>query len=435
LKRVAFCTFGCRLNQYDTEAMRALLLEQGDWCAVPFDESADVYVVNTCSVTSTADAHARKMIRRIHGRSPEAQIVATGCYAQRAPEELADLPGVSLVLGAADRVRAPQEISQIVPGEIRMAVSPIAEATVFHEVAITEMMDRSRAFVKVQEGCNETCTFCIVPQTRGASRSRRPENVLAQVRDLVAAGYTEIILTGVHVGDFGLDLAERRRLLPPLIRDILAIDGLDRFRLSSIEPSTVTDELIELAASEEKFARHFHIPMQSGSDDVLARMQRRYTADAYAELVHGIAERVPDCGIGADVMAGFPGESEDDFRQTFDRLVELPLTYLHAFTYSARPGSAAEGFADDVPGDVRKRRTAALRKLSRDKSRAFRERLVGKVMPIVVEGMRRNGDARLGGLTENYVRVDLGPGSTDDNVVNARLLALSDEGLVGELVH
>jgi threonylcarbamoyladenosine tRNA methylthiotransferase MtaB len=434
VKRVAYCTFGCRLNQYDTETLRTLLEVVGEWRTVPFDEEADVYVVNTCSVTAKADARARNMIRRIHGERPGARIVATGCYAQRVPEELAALPGVSLVLGAADRERVAEEVARLEPGRVRMAVSPIAEAVRFHEVPITEMMDKSRAFVKVQEGCNESCTFCIIPQTRGRSRSRRPERVLDQVHALAESGYAEIVLTGVHVGDYGLDLAEERRLLPDLARRILQVPGLARLRVSSIEPSTVTDELIALMAGEEKFARHFHIPFQSGSDEILRGMNRRYAAGEYAELIHRIARRVPGCGIGTDVICGFPGETDDHFRETFDHLVALPIAYIHPFTYSVRPGSRAESMGDHVPGDVKKRRTRALKKLSGDKSRAFRERLVGRKVTVFAEQMRVAGEPHVGGLTDNYVRVDLGPGRAAETLLRARVTGVTDDGVVGERI-
>lgn len=435
MKRVAFCTFGCRLNQYDTETMRTLLEGEGGWRTVPWNEEADVYVVNTCSVTAKADARARQMIRRIHGERPDARIVATGCYAQRAPGELAELPGVDLLLGAADRARTVEEfaaIETLVPGEIRVSVSPINDASTFHEVPITEMMDRSRAFVKVQEGCDERCTFCIIPQTRGRSRSRDPRRVLEQVRELVASGYTEIVITGVHVGEFGLDLPDGRRQLTDLIADVLEVPGLQRFRLSSIQPNTVTDGMIDLMATHPRFARHFHLPLQSGSDDVLRRMKRPYTAAEFDDVVHRIAERVPDCGIGTDVISGFPGETDTDFQHTFDRIEALPFTYLHPFTYSERPGSEAATFGDAVPGDVRKRRTRALKKLAADKNRAFRERHVGREVEIFVEEMRRNGEPHLGGLTDNYLRVDLGPGSTDGTMVSAQVTGLTAEGLAGE---
>lgn len=436
MKRVAFCTFGCRLNQYDTETMRTLLEDEGEWRAVPWDDEADLYVVNTCSVTAKADARARNMIRRIHGARPAARIVATGCYAQRAPEDLAALPGVDLVLGAADRERVVDEFEGVYRLErraTRVAVSPISAARTFQEVPITEMMDRSRAFVKIQEGCNETCSFCIIPQTRGRSRSRRPEAVLDQVKGLIDGGYTEIVVTGVHVGEYGADLEEGRRLLPELIADILALSGLDRFRLSSIQPNTVSDDLIELMAAHDKFARHFHIPLQSGSDAVLERMRRPYAGSDWEDLIRRIAERVPECGIGTDVICGFPGETDADFQRTFDRLAELPVTYLHPFTYSERPGSDAAAFAHAVPGDVRKRRTRALKKLSADKNLEFRGRHVGREAEVFVEEMRRNGLPHLGGLTDNYLRVDLGPGSSDDTLITARLTGIGPEGMVGEL--
>ena len=238
-KRIAYHTFGCRLNQYDTEAIRTLVRDGCDFETVGSRDAADIHVVNTCSVTARADATARKAIRRINAEHPAAKIVVTGCYAQRAPAELAALPGVALVVGAADRSRVATLIEHLGDGPPVMAVSPIATAKSFLDVPITEMTEHSRAFVKVQEGCNESCTFCIVPQTRGASRSRTSESVLTQVRQLVAVGYVEVVLTGVHVGDYGLDLGERRRMLPELIERILEIEGVERFRLSSIEPASL----------------------------------------------------------------------------------------------------------------------------------------------------------------------------------------------------
>ncbi len=431
MQRVAFCTFGCRLNQYDTETMRTLLTEEGDWRAVPFDAEADIYVVNTCSVTAKADSRARNMIRRIRTERPEARIVATGCYAQRAPEDIAKIDGVSLILGASDREHVVQEFAKIVPGETRISVRPISEATTFHEVPITEMMDRTRAFVKIQEGCDAKCSFCIIPETRGRSRSRRPEKVLDQIRALLEGGYTENVLTGVHIGHFGRDLAEGRELLGELIEDVLAMPGLDRFRLSSIQPDTVTDEIIELCAQNEKFARHFHIPLQSGSDDVLRRMRRSYTTERFDDLIRRIADRVPDCGIGTDVICGFPGETDADFQATFDRIESLPITYLHPFTYSVRPGSEAESFGDMVDGQLRKRRTRALKRLSQDVNLAFRERHLGHVMPIVIEETRRSGEPHLGGLTDNYIRVDLGPGAAESTVEWARLETITEGGVGG----
>lgn len=434
MKRIAYCTFGCRLNQYDTETLRTLLERDGGWRTVSARDEAEIYVVNTCSVTSRADATSRKAIRRIHKAHPSARIVVTGCYAQRAPEELAGIPGVSLVVGAADRARIVELVDVPAGKRARVAVSPIEKANKFLDVPITEMMERSRAYVKVQEGCNEACSFCIVPQTRGRSRSRTPDSVLRQVRDLVARGYVEIVVTGVHVGDYGLDLPRGRHMLAELIGEILKVPGLERFRLSSIEPSSVTDELIDLMASEDKFARHFHIPFQSGSNDVLERMNRRYTVEAFAEIIRKIAERVPGCGIGADVICGFPGETEADFQQTFDRLVELPVTYLHPFTYSVRPGSAAEAFGDQVPADVKKRRAQSLKRLTRDKYRLFRERHVWATMDVLLESSGRADRGRVSGLTDNYLRVEVS-GNPGTRLEPVRITGLSEDGLVGERVE
>ena len=433
-ERVAFRTFGCRLNQYDTESIRTLLEASGRYeTAAGTDGAAvDVYVVNTCSVTARADASARKAVRRIHAEHPAAKIVVTGCYAQRAPEELAGLPGVSLVLGAADRGRVADELERVRPGEARVAVSPVSEARKFLEVPITEMLDRRRAFVKVQEGCNESCSFCIVPRTRGVSRSRDPGAVLEQVRRLVDGGYPEVVVTGVHAGDYGLDLGGGGfgggRPLVDLIERILAVPGLERFRLSSIEPASVSDELVSLMAGEEKFARHFHVPMQSANDAVLARMRRRYTADGFRRLVERIAARVPDCGIGTDVICGFPGETDAAFQDTFDALAQLPITYVHPFTYSPRPGSESADWKDDVAAEVKKRRVGALKRLSRDKNRAFCERHVGRVAGVLPEGPDRPG------WTDNYIRVEVGaagPGPPAGGVIPVTLETLTPDGMRG----
>ncbi len=431
MKRVAFLTFGCRLNQYDTETLRTLLEGDGGYRTVSPRDGAEVFVVNTCSVTARADATARKAIRRIHRQHPLAEIVVTGCYAQRAPKELAALEGVSVVVGAKDRADIVELVSSPKSAETRIAVSPVNQAVKFLEVPITEMMERSRAYVKVQEGCNESCSFCIVPQTRGRSRSRAPQRVLDQVRGMVQSGYVEIVLTGVHVGDYGLDLTDGRRMLAGLIAEILTVPGLERFRLSSIEPASVSDEIIELMAGEEKFARHFHIPLQSGSNAVLERMKRRYRVEYFADLIANIAQRVPGCGIGSDVICGFPGETEADFQATFDRLVELPITYLHPFSYSARPGSEAEAFADQLPAEVKKRRVQSLKRLARDKNRAFRDSHLGETLQVLFEGAGTDNGSGASGLSDNYLRVEA-EGEASNRVETVRITGASEDGLQAE---
>jgi threonylcarbamoyladenosine tRNA methylthiotransferase MtaB len=433
MKTVAFRTFGCRLNQYDSETIRTLLEDSGRFQTVREGERPEVFVVNTCTVTARADATARKAIRRIHSEHPDARIVVTGCYAQRSPLELAELPGVSLVVGAADRARVASKMDRMgPPGEVEVAVSPVTEARTFIDVPITEMMDHSRAFIKVQEGCNEACSFCIVPQTRGRSRSRGMDSVLSQARTLVQQGYLELVVTGVHAGDYGLDLPGARRQLAPLLAGLLEIDGLQRLRLSSIEPASVSDEIIDLMATQSRFARHFHIPFQSASDAVLGRMRRRYRYADFERLVHDINERVPGCGIGCDVICGFPGESDADFQATFDALERLPVSYVHPFSFSVRPGSEAEAFDDDVSPAEKKRRVGALKRLMAEKHRRFCAAHVGLEMQVLLEQGRRGGAPRIGGWTDNYLRVDLGEGECAAEMARVWITGTDRAGLVGE---
>jgi len=433
VKRVAFSTLGCKLNQADTESLRTLLEREGGWTSVACEEDADLVVVNTCTVTSTADARSRQTIRRVHARNPHAKIVAAGCYTQRAPSELAKLPGVVLLIGAADRARIAPLADDAMAGALRLEVSPISEAATFLDVPVAEMSKNTRAFVTVQEGCSETCTFCIVPKTRGTSRSRNTASVVAQVQVLLEGGVREIVLTGVHLGDYGLDLAGRR-LLPELLQEIVELPGLKRVRLSSIEPSTVTPELLDLAARDRRIARHFHIPMQSGSEDVLRAMQRRCPAAQFAELAREIDRRIPHCAIGTDVLCGFPAETEEQFQVTFDLLQDLPLTYLHAFSYSVRPGSGAEHWGDPVPGDVKKRRAGALRRLSDDQNRKFHESQIGEIVEVLLENTRRNEAPFLAGHTDNYLKVEIGPGERSAPLVRARITGLVPCGCSAEML-
>jgi len=433
MKKVAFCTFGCRLNQYDTESIRTLMEEEGGWQTVSFRERADVYVVNTCSVTSRADATARKAIRRLNNGHPDARIVVTGCYAQRAPEDIAALPGVNLILGAANRGDIVKQVELAEPGRTRMAVAPIEDATKFLDVPITEMMEHSRAFVKIQEGCNESCTFCIIPQTRGRSRSRTLKSVVSQARQLVDNGYVEIVLTGVHAGEYGMDLTNGKALLGELKNRLLEIQDLQRLRLSSIEPSTISDEIIGIVSREHRVARHFHIPFQSGSNDVLSKMRRRYQSEDFVALVDRISRAIPDCGIGTDVICGFPGESDAQFQETFECLDKLPITYIHPFSYSVRPGSAAELWGDPVDGDTKKRRVRALKRLSGEKNLAFREKHVGRELEVLLETSRRGSTNHVSGWTDNYLRVDLGPRNyVPSGLERIKIRGLGEQGLVGE---
>nr|VFK53112.1 MAG: threonylcarbamoyladenosine tRNA methylthiotransferase MtaB [Candidatus Kentron sp. TC] len=453
INRVAFCTFGCRINQYDTETVRTLLEESGRFRAVAMHRAADVYVVNTCSVTAQADASARKAIRRIRSEQPMAKIIVTGCYAQRAPDRIAELPGVALVLGVPDRTRIVAEIERCLAtiprdgesngnGTRKIAVSRVSTARAFPEIPITRMMERSRAVVKIQDGCNGACSFCIIPQTRGRSRSRRPQRVIEQITRLVDNGYREIVLAGVHLGDYGFDL-DRKPTLPDLIHRILAIPDLVRFRLSSIGPTAISEEIIRLMATEDKFARHFHIPLQSGSDPILARMNRDYRAAQFERLLRDITDAVPDCGIGTDIICGFPGETDARFQETVARISDLPLTYLHPFTYSARPGSPAQSYPEQIPSEQRKSRTRILKQLSRVKNRAFRQRYPGRIARVLLESQGKKSiknpgenNGQMGttyfGWTDNYLRVTAqGAPTGTDGLETVRVTDIDDDGLSG----
>ena len=430
-KRIAYCTFGCRLNQYDTEAIRTLVSDGCDFETVGARETADVYVVNTCSVTARADATARKAIRRINTDHPAAKIVVTGCYAQRAPGEIAALPGVALVVGAADRSRIATLIDHLDDGPPVVAVSPIAAAKSFLDVPITEMTEHSRAFVKVQEGCDEACTFCIVPQTRGASRAGHPESVLAQVRQLAAAGYVEVVLTGVHIGDYGLDLSRTQANAARADRKHSRYRGGQAVsaELNRTGVRQRRDHHPDGRVAQVRAALPHPLPERKrfGSrPDEAAVSGRRVFGPHCADQ-----RAYPRLRIGADVICGFPGESDGDFLRTFESVETLPITYLHVFTYSARPGSEAEHFSDQVPPEVRKRRTRALKRLAAEKQRRFAHRHVGRIMEVLLEPARRGGTPRVGGWTDNYLRVDLGEGEAETRLESVEITGLGEDGLIG----
>ncbi len=434
MRRVAFATLGCKLNQAESGAIRSLLETSGGWCTVGEDDDADLVYVNTCTVTSQADAKGRQTIRRLAARHPRAALVAGGCYVQRAPGELAAIPGVRVLVGAADRERIVELAAGAVNGEVRHAISPIERARTFLEAPPSNALNRTRGFVRVQEGCGESCAFCVVPKTRGVSRSRSASGVLGEARALAAAGAREIVLTGANLGEWGADTFGRRALAD-LLREIVEIPGLLRVRLSSIDPDCVTPELLDLFASDRRIARHFHLPIQSGSEAVLAGMKRRASVRAFADLVREIDRRIPGSGIGSDVLAGFPGETDLEFERTFDLMTALPITYLHVFSYSVRPGSAAEALGDPVPADAKRRRTAALRRLSDEKGSAFAHRQVGRMATVLLERGERGGERHRTGYADNYLRVELGAGWAAGDVVRVRLLEATANGCRGELLE
>ena len=435
MSTVALATLGCRLNQVDSQELAASLARRG-LRTVGFDEPADVVVVNTCTVTGRAEVSDRQMIRRARRQHPRARIVVTGCWAQTDPGSVAAVPGVDAVVGNADKARLPDIVVSLLSGERpldpRIEVSDIGAVRRLAATGpVAPMPGRSRAFLKAQEGCQHRCAFCIVPLARGVSRSLPAGLVIAQARALIEAGHPEIVLTGVDLGHYGADL-EPRTSLAALVRALGSLPGLEWLRLSSVLPAYFTRELLDAVTTSAVVAPHLHIPLQSGSDRVLRRMRRPYNVAMYRALIERLAAGIPNLGLGADVIVGFPGETDVDFDETV-RLVEtLPFSYLHVFGYSDRQGTEAAGLCDRVPVSVVAQRSRVLRGMAEAKSRAFRRRLVGRVEPVLVLEARDRATGHLVGLTGNYVEVTFeGPDALMRTIAPVRVTAADAAGARG----
>ena len=405
-------TLGCKLNFAETSSFGRNFTERG-YKVVDFNEQSDVVVVNTCSVTENADRDCRKIVRKALRRSPDAYVIVVGCYAQLRPEEIASIDGVDLVLGADEKFRMFEFAGDFSKERIpKIHVGDIEEATNYSPAFSDDSTGRTRAFLKVQDGCDYNCSFCTIPLARGASRSAPVDATIENARTLIAEGYKEIVLSGVNVGDYGTKIGTS---LHELLLGLLALEGDFRLRISSIEPNLLTDEIIDLARGDSRLCRHFHIPLQSGSPEVLRNMRRRYTRDLYRERIERIAETMPDCAIGIDVIVGFPGETDRHFEETYQFLNELPFTYLHVFSYSERPDTHALSFGETVDPQVRSTRSKMLRTLSEKKRRAFYERHIGDIRPMLLEG-NYDGDKQIG-FTDNYIKVGIPKRDFDENTL------------------
>jgi threonylcarbamoyladenosine tRNA methylthiotransferase MtaB len=432
--RVAFATLGCRLNQVDSQQLQAALEARG-FSTVPFGAAADVVVVNTCTVTARAEVSDRQAIRRARRANPDARVVVTGCWAQTSAGDVARQPGVDLVVGNADKPRLPallDDLLQTSRGPTRVEVGDLAMARVADVDLPARVPGRSRAFVKVQDGCQHRCAFCIVPRARGASRSLEPARVIDQVARLVEGGHPEITLTGIDLGHYGADLVPRTSLAP-LLRALVEIRGLRWLRLSSMLPAYFTDELFEVLTAAPAIAPHFHVPLQSGSDRVLRAMRRPYSVRMYRAIVERLATAVPVLGLGADVIAGFPGETDDDARATEALIEALPFTYLHVFPYSDRTGTEAATRPGHVDRLTIARRAARLRALGAAKALAFRRGLAGRTEDVLVLETRDRATAALVGLTGHYVEVPFdGPDALMRRVARVRIGSAGRAALVDE---
>lgn len=403
-KAVSFCTVGCRLNQFETNDLERQFTERG-WRVVPFGSPADACVVNTCTVTARSDSRCRQALRRARRTSPGAAVVAVGCYAQAQAGRLAEMPEVDLVLGNREKGALFEHLDgdgRPRGGRVGVVATDGGARTPF--VPIRAFSGHTRAFVKIQDGCDAACSYCIVPRARGPNRSLPEEAVIAQIETLVQAGYREIVLSGVHLGSWGRDL-DGPRTLAALLERTQSVAGLERLRLSSIEPTEFTPELLAVLAAAPRICPHFHVPLQSGSACVLRAMRRPYGPERFAAVVGRLAAARPAAGIGADVIAGFPGESEEHHEETAALIRSLPLTYLHVFPFSRRPGTPAADLPGHLPREERERRAEELRRLGREKAEAFRARHVGTTVRVLVERQPQRGTGLACGLTDNYLRV------------------------------
>ena len=409
-RSVAFHTLGCKLNFSETSTLSRMLEVEG-FEKKNFDDFADVYVINTCSVTDNADKECRQIVRRIQRKAPESLVVITGCYAQLKPKEIAEIPGVDLVLGAAEKFNIAQHLNELSKGDsAKICSCDIEDVTGF--TSSFSANDRTRTFLKVQDGCDYNCSFCTIPMARGKSRSDSIENVLQNARAIASKGVKEIVLTGVNLGDFGkgpdgagvtIGINQREESFYELIQELDKIEGIERYRISSIEPNLLTPEIIEFVANSKKFMPHFHIPLQSGSNEILKLMRRRYKRELYAERVAMIKQFMPHCAIGVDVIVGFPGETDEHFKETFDFLHSLDVSYLHVFTYSERANTHALDIKPVVPINIRNERNKTLRNLSFMKLQYFTQQFAGQTRKVLFEAFDKQG--MMEGYTDNYLRI------------------------------
>ena len=407
MKKVAFYTLGCKLNYAETSTI-SRMFEQRGYQKVEFNQRPDIFIINTCSVTENADKKCRKIVREAQAINPDGYVAIIGCYAQLKPREIAEIPGVDAVLGAAEKFRLIDLLDGFVktpnPQQGRVFASPIEEAVDYH--VSYSLNDRTRTFLKVQDGCDYPCSYCTIPLARGKSRSDTVENVLKAAREIAERGVKEIVLTGVNIGDFSSSTSEvggKKQQFYDLVKALDHVEGIERFRISSIEPNLLTDEIIAFVAQSKRFVPHFHVPLQSGSNKILALMRRRYRRELYAERVQKIKELMPHACIGVDVIVGHAGETQEDFLETYQFLNNLDISYLHVFTYSERPNTLALTIKPTVPMSQRAERSKMLHILSDKKRRAFYDSQLGSTQTVLFEDDVQNGQMQ--GFTENYVRV------------------------------
>jgi threonylcarbamoyladenosine tRNA methylthiotransferase MtaB len=424
--RIAFATLGCKINQFETDALQQDLESKGN-TIVPFHVEADVYVINTCSVTAKSDYQCRQAIRSAIRRNDSAKIVVTGCYAETRPNEIRDIPGVDLVIGNRDKASIADHIMSEAPA-VQDQNKPLPDA-----MSLTSVRSRTRGFLKIQDGCDNRCSYCIVPQARGRSRSVLPPDVLNGFERLVTSGYAEVVLTGIHIGTYGSDLGTGTTLTE-MLRKLLSARGKTRIRLSSIEPKEITEDIVGFLGNG--LCRHLHIPLQSGDDTILTSMRRHYTSGFYLSLLEKISMQVPGVALGADIMVGFPGEGEKEFQNTLSLVERSPLTHVHVFSYSPRPGTPAAELTGQVPEKIKKERNEEMRNLGIKKNLLFRQQNIGAELFAVVEDKRDASSGLYTGLTDNYIRVQVADLKKEDigRVVRVSITEATDRAIYANVL-
>ena len=432
MKRVAFYTLGCKVNQYETEAMLELFEKEG-YEKAETEDYADVYVINTCTVTHMSDRKSRQYIRRMKKKNPDAIIAVVGCYSQVSPEEILSIDEVNLVMGTNDRKKIVEEVKKIDASRKVSTVDDIMKVKAFEEIEINKTNGKTRAFLKIQDGCDRYCSYCIIPYARGRVRSRDLESIVKEVENLASNGYKEVVLTGIHVASYGKDIKDSDIKLLDVIKQINDIEGIERIRLSSVEPILFTDEFVEAVSTMDKVCPHYHLSLQSGCDETLKRMKRRYTTEEYKTIVDRLRAAIPNVSITTDVIVGFPGETNEEFDKTYEFLKDIELTHMHIFKYSPRKGTPAATMENQVDPSTKHERSEKLLQLNEENFKKFGQKMLDKEFNVLFE--QKVGDNKFEGLTENYVKVIVeSDKDLSEQILKVKITDVKNEFLEGILV-
>ena len=432
MKKVAFYTLGCKVNQYETEAMLELFEKEG-YEKAETEDYADVYVINTCTVTHMSDRKPRQYIRRMKKKNPDAIIAVVGCYSQVSPEEILSIDEVNLVMGTNDRKKIVEEVKKIDASRKVSTVDDIMKVKAFEEIEINKTNGKTRAFMKIQDGCDRYCSYCIIPYARGRVRSRDLESIVKEVENLASNGYKEVVLTGIHVASYGKDIKDSDIKLLDVIKQINDIEGIERIRLSSVEPILFTDEFVEAVSTMDKVCPHYHLSLQSGCDETLKRMKRRYTTEEYKAIVDRLRAAIPNVSITTDVIVGFPGETNEEFDKTYEFLKDIELTHMHVFKYSPRKGTPAATMENQVDPSTKHDRSEKLLQLNEENFNKFGQKMLDKEFNVLFE--QKVGDNKYEGLTENYVKVIVeSDNDISEQILKVKIKDVKNEFLEGILV-